>query len=75
MTAEERDNEKILLRQRSLLIQQGIDRQLIKIRGNSIFMNNKLYGKATQGQFYPSDKINNSSSTTEPVPSSSTHNQ
>ena len=54
MTVKERDNEKILLKQRWLLLQQGIDRKLIKIHGSSIFKNNKLYGKVTQGQFQPS---------------------
>ena len=75
MTLEERDNEKILLKQRWLLLQRGINRQQIKICGNSIFMDNKLYGKAIKGQFHPSDKNDNSTPAAEPVPSSSTHNQ
>lgn len=57
MTSEERDNEKILLNQCWLLLQRGIDRKQIKIRGINIFLNNKLYGKITQGQFCPSENI------------------
>ena len=58
MTTEERDNEKVLLKQRWLLLQKSIDRKQIKIRGNSLYLNNKLYGKVSQGQFHPSDNSN-----------------
>ena len=77
MTTEERDNEKILLNQRWLLIQKGINRKQIKIRGINIFVNNKLYGRLSQGQFHLSENPSSldnpnpmaSSATTQETPS------
>ena len=51
MTLEERNNEKILLTECWSLLQRGVNREIIKIRGNNIFVNNKIHGKVKQGQF------------------------
>ena len=51
MTPEERNNEKVLLAERWSLLQRGVNREIIKIRGNNIFVNNKIHGKVKQGQF------------------------
>ena len=33
------------------LLQRRVNREIIKIRGNNIFVNNKIHGKVKQGQF------------------------
>ena len=45
MTREERLTESILLKERWALIQKETDHKTIKIRGNKIFVNNKLHGE------------------------------
>ena len=57
-TIDERNNEKILLKQCWLLLRQNIDRKQIRIRGSILFLNNKLYGRVSQGQFHLSDNPN-----------------
>ena len=58
MTIEEHNNEKIILKQCWLLLRQKINRKQIRIRGNILFLNNKLYGRVSQGQFHLSDNPN-----------------
>jgi len=45
MTKDERLTESILLKERWSLIQKKIERKVIKIRGNKIFVSNKLHGE------------------------------
>ena len=45
MNPEERQIESLLLKERWSLIQKDINRKVIKIRGNRIFVNNKLHGE------------------------------
>ena len=45
MTRDERLTESILLKERWALIQKETDCKTIKIRGNKIFVNNKLHGE------------------------------
>ena len=45
MTREEQLTESILLKEKWALIQKETDRKTIKIRGNKIFVNNKLHGE------------------------------
>ena len=51
MTVAERKTESILLRQRRALIESGVERKLIKIRGNSIFVNKRKVGSANENTF------------------------
>ena len=44
MTYEERKTETVLLKERRTLINQGVERKHIRLRGNSIYVNNKLHG-------------------------------
>ena len=53
MTVAERKTESILLRQRRALIESGVERKLIKIRGNSIFVNKRKVGSANENTFIP----------------------
>jgi len=68
MNSEERHTESLLLKERWSLIQREINRKLIKIRGNKIFVNNKLHGEVKNrnlvlSQVVPSDDPMESSST------------
>ena len=51
MSPEDRRNDLSLLRERWCLIQSGIERQSIKIRGMRIYVKNKLVGEITQSKF------------------------
>ena len=51
LSLEERNNEKILLAERWQLLQRGVDQKTIKIRGNNLFISNKLHGKVAEGRF------------------------
>ena len=53
LTQQERANEIILLRERRSLINSGITKHNIKIRGNSIYVNNRRHGSATASGFTP----------------------
>ena len=53
MTVAERKTESTLLRERRALIESGIERKLIKIRGNSIFVNKTKVGSANENTFIP----------------------
>lgn len=64
LTRSERAIESLLLKERRSLITSGIDRKLIKIRGNSIFVNNKRHGKATESTF---DLCTSSENTSAPI--------
>ena len=48
---KERATESTLLRQRWTLMQSGVEKSLIKIRGDFIYVNNKKYGKANESEF------------------------
>ena len=43
MSLEERTAENLLLKERCNLIDHNIERRFIKIRGNSIYVKNKLH--------------------------------
>jgi len=45
MTPDEQQIESILFKERRTLIQKDTERRAIKIRGNKIFINNKLHGE------------------------------
>ena len=53
LTQQERANENILLKEHRSLINSGITKNNIKIRGNSIYVNNKRHGSATASGFKP----------------------
>ena len=44
LTVDERKIENILLKERRRLIDNGTERKHIRIRGNCLYLNNKLYG-------------------------------
>ena len=52
MTVAERKTESTLLRERRALIESGIERKLIKIRGNSIFVKKCKVGSANEDTFF-----------------------
>jgi len=47
MTHQERQKERLLLKERRSLIDQGTERRYIKIRNDSIFVSNKFYCKVS----------------------------
>ena len=47
----ERSNEKILLNQRWSLIQSGINRKSIKIRGSCLYVNDKIHGQVINSEY------------------------
>jgi len=51
MNKEERLREQLLLKERWSLITSGTDRKHIKIRGNKLFVNNKIYGEIINSSF------------------------
>ena len=53
MTKEQRKIESILLRERWILIQSGVHRRCIRLRGDSIFVNNKKHGSVADNEFVP----------------------
>ena len=55
LTPEERKAESLLLKERWALMQLGFDKQRIKIRNKSIFVDNKLYGKYQDSELCRSD--------------------
>jgi len=52
MTPDERQIESILLKERWTLIQKDTERRAIKIRGNKIFLNNKLHGEVKDSKLF-----------------------
>ncbi len=55
LNKEDRKIDQLLMSHRWSLIQSGTSRQLIKIRGNSIFVNNVKKGSVTGGVFSESE--------------------
>ena len=53
MSHEERLIESLLLKERWSLIQSGIERKVIRIRANKIFVKNKLHGQIIDSSFVP----------------------
>ena len=51
MSIAERKTESILLKERRALIDSGVERKYIKIRGNSIYVNNIKVGSANKDSF------------------------
>ena len=45
MPRDQRQEESVLLREGWSLIQSGVDRKNIKIKGNSLYVNGKLHGQ------------------------------
>ena len=54
MSQEERLVESLLLKVRWQQIENGIERKLIKIRNNKIYILNKLHGQLINSVFVPS---------------------
>ena len=52
LSQEERAREAVLLKERWSLLQQGYERKMIKIRNNSIFVNNQLFGQYKNSAFH-----------------------
>ena len=67
LSPEERAREAVLLKERWSLLQQGYERKMIKIRNNSIFVNNQLFGQFKNSVFQHC-------TTTTPVPQGNTVN-
>ena len=51
MSPDQRLNESILLKERWSLIQSGVSRSHIRIRGNSIYVLGKLHGRVLNHKF------------------------
>ena len=51
LSPEERTREAVLLKERWELLQKGYSRSIIRIRNNSIFVNNQLYGQVKNSVF------------------------
>jgi len=52
MTPDEQQIESILLKERWTLIQKDTEHRAIKIRGNKIFLNNKLHGEVKDSKLF-----------------------
>jgi hypothetical protein len=66
MSIAERKIESILLKERRTLIDSGVERKLIKIRGNSIYINKTKVGSANEDIFIRCQQPQDQSS--EPTP-------
>jgi len=55
LTPEERQAEKVLLKERWSLMQLGFDKRRIKLRNKCIFIDNKLYGQYLNSELCRSD--------------------
>ena len=51
-TVDERKIENILLKERQRLIDNGMECKHIRIRGNCLYLNNKLYGSVKNFELY-----------------------
>ena len=71
MTKEQRDIEHILLKERKALIASGKHRQDIKLKGNRLFLLERLYGTANSQSFIKSPALSDFVS---PSPSHSSAN-
>lgn len=71
MSPEERTVENALLKERRRLIDSGTERKFIKIRGNSLYVRNKLHGLVQDSQFHMATN-SSSVSTVSQIPVSST---
>lgn len=60
MSKEERLTESILLKVRWELINSGMERNKIKIRGKSLFLDNRLHGSVIDSKYMPHDTNGNS---------------
>ena len=58
MSFEERTAENLLLKERRNLIDHVIEQRFIKIRGNSIYVKNKLHGLVQDSKFCLATDIN-----------------
>ena len=68
MSPEERRNEALLLKERWSLIQSGVPREVIKIRGHRLLVRNKLYGEVSVSGSGVSFSCPSSCSTTINIP-------
>ena len=74
MTPEERKTEALLLHERWNLIQQGVDRKVIKICNSQIFVNKLLHGKVIDFKYIQSSSnLPSSTSTNSTAPDSMEH--
>ena len=55
MPRDQRQQESVLLRERWNLIQSGVDRKNIRIKGNSLYVNGKLHGRVSNLKFVRQD--------------------
>ena len=65
MTHKERSIEAILLKKRWELSATGIDKSSIKLRGKSLYVNNRKHGSVIDSDYVP---LNSASDTTESEP-------
>ena len=74
MTPEERKTEALLLHERWNLIQQEVDRKVIKICNSQIFVNKLLHGKVIDFKYIQSSSnLPSSTSTNSTAPDSMEH--
>ena len=74
MTTAERKVESILLKERRTLIDSGIERNQIKIRGNSIYVNKTKVGSANGDIFIRCQQLQDQSHDPTPIPHNTSTN-
>ena len=74
MTTAERKVESILLKERRTLIDSGIERNQIKIRGNSIYINKTKVGSANGDIFIRCQQLQDQSHDLTPIPHNTSTN-
>ena len=70
MSPQERQHEKIVLQERRKLVQSGINKTDIQIRGDSLFVNGNKYGFATNTGFTQLPPIDPTDDDPQEVPTS-----
>ena len=51
MSKQERQNERLLLKERYQLIEAGTSRKVLRIRGNKLLVKNEVYGSVVENKF------------------------
>ena len=62
MTKKHRDTEKVLLKERKSLLDNGATRKDVKIRGNRLYVGQRLHGTANSHSFIKSPTLGDSAS-------------
>lgn len=68
MSISERKTESTLLKERRTLIDSGVERRFIRIRGNSIYINKTKVGSASEDIFIRNQQLQHQLQSPKPIP-------